>query len=226
MKRIALLAAAMVASSSASAFAVSYPQDGIIGVFGDAAGTNCCITLPPAGASTLHVIAITGGASSSGFTGAEFRIEVSPPAPGAFFGWQSNPAANVTLGTPIDNSSALNDNSGMNIAFPSCQKQLGMAGDHVSLGTITVFGLSGEHQLYIKQHNRPSNPNNRAPLLVLCDAPEFTAVALTLKDGDPALFGQEAYVFRTSIDSPSCSGTCGFVSVAEKTWSGMKGLYR
>lgn len=204
-----------------------YPNNGYIGVFGDPAGTNCCVTMPPNAATTLHVLAVTGGESSGGITGAEFRVEISPPAPGAFLIWTSSPNSNLTIGNPIDNSSSTPDNSGVNIAFPSCQKQAGAAGDHIALGTITAFGVTGEHELLVKMHNNPSNPNMRAPLVVLCDAPNYTSVALTLLDGDPKLGGLSPVSFRTPINSASCSGaSCGAVAVQERSWSTLKALYR
>lgn len=228
MKSTALLAACALLACGATALAtpVNYPQDGLIGVYGDAAGTNCCIDIPSGNAATLYVFATTSGATSPGISGAEFRIEVSPPAAGAFFIWASNPAANITLGNPIDNTDAAGDQTGANIAFPTCQKQAGLAGDRIALGTITAIGVTGEHTLFVKKHNHPSNPNFAAALLYLCDSPDFTAVPLTLKDGDPALYGEEPYVFSSSINSAGCAGTCGFVAVKNQTWAGLKDLYR
>jgi hypothetical protein len=232
MTRIVLVlvaVGALIAVSAAVALAVlpTYPSNGYIGVYGDPAATNCCITVPPATPTTLYVVAVTGGASAAGFTSAEFRIEVSPPAPSAFLVWSATTAANVVLGSPIDNSSAVNDNSGLDIAFRTCQKQAGVAGDQILLGTITVLNLTGEHQLLVKKHNHPSNPNIKAALFTLCDAPNYTAVPLTLLDGDPELYGQEPYVFRTALNSASCAGsTCGFVGVAPGSWSQVKELYR
>jgi hypothetical protein len=229
MTRIVLVAVgALLAVSAAVAYAVPpvYPVNGYIGVFGDQAGTSCCLTIPPSTPTTLYVIAVTGGASSAGFTGAEFRIEISPPAPSAFFVWSANSAANVVLGSPIDNSTTANDNSGLNIAFHACQKQSGLAGDHILLGTITVINLTGQHDLLIKKHNRPSNPNLKAPLFVLCDAPNYTAVPMTLLEGDPVLYGQEPFVFRTTLNSASCDGSCGFVAVEPNSWSHVKELFR
>lgn len=208
------------------AFAQNYPADGLIGVFGDAAGTNCCISTG-AGATTLHVIAITGGASSAGLTGAEFRLELSPPQPSAFLIWTASPAANVAIGNPVDNSSAPGGAEGLNIAYSTCQKQAGMAGDHVTLGTILAIGLTGTCEIRTMMHNRPSSPNFKCPLLVLCDAPVFTAAPMTLKEGDPYLLGQEPVAFHSFINNASCSGTsCGFVSVESSTWSSLKGLFR
>ena len=230
MLRLATAGALALATClSASAFAQNqnYPTNGYIGVFGDAAGTNCCVGIPPAAATTLHVIAVTGGETTAGITGAEFRIEISPPAPGAFLVWTSAPGANLTIGNPMDNSSAAIDNSGVNIAFPTCQKQMGMAGDHIAIGTIMVFGLTGEHTMLVKKHNRPSNPNMKAPLVVLCDSPTYTQVPLTLLEGDPKLVGLEPTSFRTPINSASCSGaSCGFVAVQQRTWTALKDLYR
>lgn len=228
-RNVLVAVGALLAVSAAVAFAAppQYPRNGYIGVFGDAAGTNCCITIPVGPPATLYVIAVTGGASASGFTGAEFRIEISPPAPSAFFVWSATASANVVLGSPIDNSSSASDNTGLNIAFQACQKQAGVAGDHVLLGTITVINLTGEHELLVKKHNRPSSPDRKAPLFVLCDAPNYTAVPMTLLEGDPALYGQEPYVFRTPLNSATCNGsTCGFVAVEPGSWTRVKELYR
>jgi hypothetical protein len=226
MKTLALLAAGvMLAGTTAFAAPPNYPQNGFIGVFGDAAGTNCCVTTG-AGSTTLYVIAVTGGNTSAGLTGAEFRIELNPPAPSAFVIWTPSPSSNVALGNPVDNSSAAGDVSGCNLAFSTCQKQAGMAGDHITLGTLVVFNLTGEHEMLVKKHNRPSNPNLTAPLVILCDAPNYTAVPLTLFDGDPWLQGGEAYSFRTPINAAACNGSCGFVGVEAKTWTTMKDLYR
>jgi len=208
------------------AFAQDYPADGLIGVFADAAGTHCCMTTG-AGATTLHVIAITNGVTSPGFTGAEFRIGLSPPQPGVFLVWTATPAANVAIGNPIDNSSDAGNVSGVNLAFSTCQKQVGMAGDHTTLGTILAFGLTGTCEMRTMQHDRPSNPNFKCPLLVLCDGPTFTTAPLTLKEGDPHLLGQEPIAFRSFVNNASCAGTsCGFVNVESGTWSSLKGLYR
>lgn len=215
------------AVAPARAESPQYPADGYIAVFGDAAGTDCCVDLPPGIATTLHVIAVTGGQSASGLTGAEFRIEVWPPDLGALLAFTPSPNANVTLGNPIDNSSAPGDGSGLNLAFPTCQKQAGAAGDHIELGTLLAYNVTGEHELRVKKHNHPSSPAMTAPLLVLCDAPVYTLVPLTLLDGDAALVGQEPMSFRTLVNSASCSGaSCGAVSVQDRSWSAMKDLYR
>jgi len=228
MNRLSLLTAgALLAGSSLTAFASppNYPKNGIIGVFGDAAGTNCCITTG-AGSQTLYVIAVTDGGTSQGITGAEFRIEMSPPAPGAVLIWTPSSSANISLGNPIDNSASLPDNSGCNVSFATCQKQAGLAGDHITLGTILVFNVTGEHAMLVKRHNRPTNPNLMSALATICDAPNFTAVPLTLLEGDPWLQGTEAIVFRTPINSATCAGTCGVVAVESQTWTTVKDMYR
>ena len=66
--------AACLATPALAQTNIAYPTDGYIGVFGDIAATNCCITLPPNAATTLHIIAVTGGQTSAGITGAEFRV--------------------------------------------------------------------------------------------------------------------------------------------------------
>jgi hypothetical protein len=200
------------------------PSNGYIGVFGDAAGTDCCISLTKSGNGKLHVYAVTGGASSEGLAGAEFKISVEPPAPGAFFHWNPAKGANMSVGDPIDNGDG---GEGMTITFAECQTQTGLAGDKVLLGTLHVYHLTGEHRLVVRRHNTPTNANFTCPSMLLCDAPAYTQVCLTMKEGDPALAGEEPAAFVSAVNASSCAGTsCGFVSTETKTWSTVKDLFR
>lgn len=225
MRRVSFIAAGLVLSLGASALAQTGPSDGYIGVFGDAAGTDCCIDLGATnGTGTLYVIAVTGGGSSEGISGAEFRIAIDPPDPTAFFIWTASAASNVSLGSPIDNGSS---SAGNNIAFPECQTVNGLAGDHIILGTITAVNVMNEHRLVVKRHNAPTNPDLPCPLFTLCDAPAFTAICMTLADGDPKLEGQEPEAFVSLVNSVSCAGaSCGFVATEETTWTAVKDLFR
>jgi hypothetical protein len=215
------LGLSLVASGAALA---EMPSNGYIGVFGDAAGTNCCITLTKSGNSKLFVYAVTGGASSEGLSGAEFKISVEPTAPDARFLWNPASGINVSVGDPVDNGDV---GAGATVSFAECQTQTGLAGDKVLLGTLHVFHLTGEHRLVIRQPDAPMNATFTCPSMLLCDSPSFTQVCLTLKQGDPALAGEEPAAFVSALNASSCEGTsCGFVATESSTWSTIKDLYR
>jgi hypothetical protein len=199
------------------------PSNGYIGVFGDAAGTDCCITLNNSGNGKLYVYAVTSGASADGIAGAEFKITVEPPAPAATFTWTPVKGANVVTGNPVDNGNG----GGAFIAFTGCQTVSGLSGDKILLGTIRAWSLDGEHRLVVRKHDTPANATFQCPSILMCDAPAFTQVCLTYKDGDPALGGEEPAAFVSAVNSADCAGTsCGFVATEDKTWSTVKGLFR
>ena len=215
-----ILAAILICCTSASA--QTGPSDGYIGVFSDATGSNCCIDAT-GGVTTLHVLFVTGGATSAGIAGAEFRIDVLPTSESTFFIWSAASESNLSLGQPINNGTP----QSLNIAFPECQSVTGFAGDHISLGTITVINAVAEHQLLVRPHLTPTNPNFACPLVNLCDGPLFSQVCLTLQAGDPELGGLEPIGFRSYLNSPTCAGaSCGSVSIEESSWSGVKSLFR
>ncbi|UCE01283.1 MAG: hypothetical protein JSW67_08225 [Candidatus Latescibacterota bacterium] len=197
------------------------PSNGYIGVFGDADGTNCCITLNKSGNGKLWVYAVSGGASADGIQGAEFKITVEPPAPAASFNWTPAKGTNVSVGNPIDNG----DGGGALVTFNDCQG--GLVGDKILLGTIQAFNLDGEHRLVVRKHDAPLNATFQCPSVLMCDGPTFTQVCLTYKDGDPALGGEEPIAFVSAVNSADCAGTsCGFVSTEDETWSTVKALFR
>ncbi len=199
------------------------PSNGYIGVFGDAQGTDCCITLNKSGNGRFHVFAVTGGSSSAGIQGAEFRISIDPPAPGALLIWQPSPDATVTGGNVIDNGNG----GGGFVFFNGCQGETGLAGDKVKLGEIQAFNLTGEHRMIVRRADTTTNGTFACPSVLLCDAPAYTQVCLTLENGDPALGGDDPMGFVSVVNSQDCSGaSCGFVSTASETWSTIKDLYR
>ena len=206
-----------------AAVADELPANGYIGVFGDAAGTNCCVSLNSAGNGKLHVVMVTGGASSEGISGAEFKISIEPPAPGASFNWKPSNTVSASTGNPVDNGNG----GGAFITMKTCQTETGLAGDKVTLGELQVNGLTGEHQIIVRRADAPVNAAFTCPSVLLCDAPAYTQVCLTLKEGDSALNGEQAAAFVTAINSPNCAGaSCGFVATEEKTWSTVKSLFQ
>jgi len=227
MKHMTLLATAALATCVASTAFAQYPTNGSIGVYADAAGTQCCITANPGPPATLHVIAKLENATAGGITGAEFRIRVNP-APGAtwFLIWNINPAAGQTsIGNPIDPTpDDLTDAQGINLAFPSCQPDPASLGA-ISLGTITAINSGGAPlTLEVRQKTPPANPNILAPLLVLCDAPVFTTVPITIQQNENN--GNEPIAFVAKVNGTCTPADCGVVAVEENTWSGVKGLFR
>jgi hypothetical protein len=217
LRSLLVLGIVLLTSSVASA-----QNNGYIGVFSDPSGSTCCIDAT-GGVTTLHVLFVTAGATSAGITGAEFRIDVTPPDASAFYIWSSSPAASVTLGDPVNN---VTPNS-LNMAFAECQSITGFAGDHIPLGTITVINVTQETELAVKAHLNPTNSNFACALVNLCDGPAFSQVCLTLQEGDEQLGGQEPVGFRSYLNSPTCEGaSCGIVAVESASWTGVKSLFR
>jgi hypothetical protein len=190
--------ACLTALLAAGSPAFGQTGDGFVGVFGDAAGTIQCAQAPPYVPTTLYVLAKTAGATSSGITGAEFRIEFSNPS-GYFLSYTAPNEAAVTVGDPLG--------AGFNISFAACQ--VPVAGI-VSLGTISVFniGTGSGTDIIVKRRSAPTNPNYPCALLVHCDAPVYsktcnTAPAdsiscLTEKAGQPPVVQADEY--RTYLD--------------------------
>ena len=222
MPRYSLLVFLGVCMAAGSALAVP-PSNGYIGVFGDAGGTNCCITMNAAGNGRFYIYMVTGGATAAGFTGVEFRAAVEPSAPGVTFVWNPVGGASVSTGDPIDNGSG----GGLYMSFPTCQTLTGLAGDRILLGNVHVLGMTTLHQVVVRMHSTPTNPSFACPSVQLCDAPAFTEVCLTLENGNPALGGDEPAAFTSAVNSPSCAGvSCGFVAVEPTTWTRVKYLFQ
>jgi hypothetical protein len=223
--RSLLIVTALAICLASVAFAQPYPTNGSIGVWADAAGTQCCITA--AAPTTVHVLARLENATAGGITGAEFRIRMSPaPGSGWFLIWSINPAAqNTSIGNPIDDTpDDLSDPKGMNLAFPTCQPDPPSLGV-VSLGTITMINAGGPPlTLEVRQKTPPANPNIPAPLLVLCDSPVFTTVPVTILQTENG--GNEPIAFVARVNGTCDPASCGVVAVEEQTWSGVKGLFR
>jgi hypothetical protein len=219
-----ILAGALVLALASTAFAQPYPNNGYVGVYADAAGTQCCITVPQFASTTVHVIAKLGGATSSGVTGVEFRLEFSAAA-GYFLTFNPGAGASVVLGNPIDDNPAANDQGkGLNIAWPSCVPD--PIGPQFSVGTITVFNVSGGPcEIKTKRHEAASSPEHRCPLFILCDAPVYTKADMTITEEQNG--GIEPIAFVSQMNVAGCAPTnCGPVAVEPATWSTVKDLYR
>jgi hypothetical protein len=159
LRAIALALAITLAAGAASAAS--------IGIFFDTAGTDCDYTVGMYQPINFYVMAVLGGASADGITGAEFRVLNWP---GSWFAnIAANPAANTVLG---------NLWNGTNIAFPACQPG---AGGLVLLYSVAGLATSvvGETYLTVAQHFSPSSPQFPCPLFTLCDVPVYTKVCVS-----------------------------------------------
>src|SRR5262249_4021540 len=117
-------------------------------------GSDCATQVPPFTPFSFYA-GVLANNDVLGITGAEFRIANVDPT------WFStvtpNPAANLSLGSPIG--------PGANIAFPVCQSVL--PGQFVLLYSIQSFAISTitPRDLQIVQHSTPSNPSFQCPLV-------------------------------------------------------------
>ena len=229
-KGIIALGATLLAATAASA--QPYASNGSIGIYADAAGSSCCIQAPAGVPALAYVLMTLGGQTASGFTGAEFRIEIGAPN-GYFFIWNGNGALfNTILGSPIDDTPAdPNDAKGVNMAAARCQPSdhAGAVGDKVLLGTIQIinFGAGLPSDLIVKRKSPPSNPTQaNCPLVTLCDAPAFSKACLSAQPSALPAAAGEAKHFIATLNKACGGGSCGFVGVEPKTWSSMKSLFR
>lgn len=218
-----ILAGALVLALASTAFAIPYPNNGYVGLYADAAGTQCCITAPAFVPTLAHVIGKLAGATADGITQAEFRLEFSA-ATGYILSWAANPTATVVLGDPVDIDPASHiPPKGLNIAWNVCQPD--PIGPQLSLGTINVINLGsgGACEVRTKQHEAASSPDHHCPLYILCDAPVYTKADMTITEEQNG--GIEPIAFVSMINSCPAPN-CGPVAVVPSTWSTVKDLYR
>jgi hypothetical protein len=187
-------------------------DQGVIGVFGDPQATECCLQVDQP--RTLYVVATLMNDSAVGIEEAEFRIEVSPPAPGAQFVWQPSMLVETADGDPVQNS-ASNDSAGTHLYLSGCQ-----TGPKVVLGTLEVSGLVGEHELRV----RPSWTHLRGSVdcthVVLCGSCELRC----LPSVSP--YRKDVPLHLSKLNSPDCDAApCGYVGVAQSKWTDIKRLY-
>jgi len=225
MKKLTLIATAALVAGLVSASSAQYPHNGYIGIYADAAGTQCCITAPMYTPTTAYVMSTLADSTANGVTGAEFRIEFSPGTAGYVVQWTADPGVDVAIGSPIDETPLdPADPRGCNLAFNTCRPTT--PGAQITWGTLGFVALSAtpaELTLRVKQKSPPNNQFHKCPLFVLCDAPVFTAVNMTLTQD--ALGGEEPVAFTAYVNRAGCTA-CGPVAVAPVTWSGVKELFR
>ena len=137
-----------------------------IGLFWDPNGGTCSTTQGQNTGGTMYVLAILGGPSGGGITGAELRVDNFPSS------WFAsvNPNSPTALGNIMG--------SGGNIAFNTCQTG---SGGVVLLYTVSYFApdVQTNRVVKVERHSTPTNPNFQCPLHVLCDAPIYTKICAT-----------------------------------------------
>lgn len=169
---------------------------------GAADGSTCGTTASQGVPFNIYLLGtLFGDAAATGITGAEFKLEGQDPTWIAIV--TSNPAANLSLGNPVQH--------GCNIAFPSCQVGTGFR-TAVLLYTVQFISLGpvAPAILQVTRHDTPSNPNFTCPLFTICDDPVFTKVCVPGGHeciNDPGVF---------------CCGD----PVVLATWSSVKALYQ
>ncbi len=189
-----LLAAGVLVATRASAY-----TDRTIGVYFDAAGTQCQGTIPAGTVGTVYVLArLDPGAA--GFAGFEFRFIGVPSS------WTVYPVPNpdvLGMGDPFA--------AGVVGAFRSCQLP-----DTGILRLYTVMVLAGADEadvtFDIERREPPSNPGFLCPVLVNCDTPIYTATCVE---------GTWCTVNASRVRP------CAYPSdVAPASWSAVKQFYR
>lgn len=173
---------------------------GTLGVFFDRSGTICSGPVPPE--TPLYVVAEIPG--TEGLAGAEFRVQNSNPGAFSFAaipepGW-------IKIGNVFGDGATMGSN-----CPPGVEPQR-----FVILKAIAFpQGDPRDVQLVVERHRTPSNENYRCPMLILCDAPLYTAVVAT--KGFPAM-----------LNPAGETGPCPTLPVAVQphTWSQVKNLYR
>ena len=179
-------------------------NDGSIAVYLDDAGTQCEGNIN-GGAVFGSIYMNLAGATATGITGVEFRVDNSSPSSYMVSG-SASPDANLVIGDPFF--------LGVNEAFPTCQ-----AGPRVKL--FSLFILEQSHNpdvtLTVRQRYEPTNYQYPCALAVLCDAPFYTTVCVGAPNSDH---------WRAVINpSAGVSGDCQPVAVQPTSWSTVKALY-
>jgi len=171
---ISVAAACVAANAGLGAPESVAPAAGTIGVYADSAGTQLCATVDQF--ATLYVIAHVDGASASGITGAEFRIEVEHPS-GWTFAYNAPPDADIRMGNPMGLDPQKPEGSGVRIAYSACKEPVQ---GKIDLGTIMVTRHGGTPtHLYVKRHGKPSNSKYTCALFTLCDSPVYSKMCVS-----------------------------------------------
>jgi hypothetical protein len=170
---------------------------------------ECCFDTPD---GTELLVLARDPQGTAGFLGTAFRIQVIPEAVGAVFTWTPAPGVTSTGESPVDNGS-MSSVRGVSVSREECAT---LSTTGVELGTITVQGLSGQHDLYIRKIF-PAPPEMYCFFVQGCDPCPNDMFCLG-RNYDPI-------VYHAIVNAVSC-GSCGQVSVTPVTWGGIKSIYR
>lgn len=229
MKRQLVVACAVALFAASPALAVN----GNIGIFADTGLAACQTNLPCGGVTILYVYGLLAGASNMGIRGAEYGIAQSNPGDYTF-GEASGAGINVTIG------SSTQIGGGIVLGYPACETGTTDMDSHpgsaVLLQRLVVQAADcpatpGENRLTVIARNPPTNQYFRCPLFVICDA-DFSLYCL----GQNVTFiecpfppaGNFSCLQSSSGEfllNPGSGSSCT-VAVQDKTWSGMKELYK
>jgi len=202
-KRLSVLFAASVLAAAPAAFVLG---DGSIGVYLDAAGTQC--QGPIAGVTIGSVWMNLAGATTGGITGAEFRIDNSD-ASSIDVTFQPDPSVTIAIGNAFL--------GGINVSFYPCQT--GTAG-RVKLGSLVIAPMSStpDVMLTVRPKFEPSNVNYPCAAITQCDGPVFTEVCVGAPFSD---------LWRAVMNpTGAIAGDCQPVGVSATSWSAVKNLYK
>lgn len=145
----------------------------------------------------MYVVLLTSGATSSGVTGAEFRVDASAAGSFLFQNEQASPDVVIQLGAALG--------EGTSMAFSDCQT----SGSIYFLSFQAVSGGSaGEAPVIIGAKRRDTRFT--CPIAVLCDRPTYTTVCV---EGGKALL------------NPTGQRPCGS-SREDSEWTRVKELFR
>jgi hypothetical protein len=193
--------------------------------FNDYLGPTCTTATCQNPVLRFYVCALLMGASESGITGAEYKLQFGSGGPDT--GWMIQetavPDATVMIGRALDLSGV---SSGVDLAWPTCQTG---DGHLVVLEVYDAYYLDCQsarrYDLQVVKHDHASNQYFQCPLLVLCDAPVYTKVCVgtvrVCQNPEPPFAnnamcstGQQAWINYCPI------------AVEPTSWSAVKSIYR
>ena len=189
---LGLLACALTLPGVASA------SDGLLGIYFDRDASRCTGSVGSGSTITMYVVLIGEGATSSGITQAEFRIEKTGAQ--SYYFLSETGFGNLQLGSAFE--------AGTNIAFAGCQS--GRTIPVMSFQVLNPGGAPSDAVLRVTQRTSPTNPNFQCSVAVQCDSPTFTSVCV---EGGKAVL------------NPASDRPCGS-SREEAEWTRVKGLYK
>ena len=230
MRRQLLAVFAILALAATPSLAVN----GNIGIYFDTDAALCQGTVPLGPPVRMYVYALLQGASLTGITGAEYKVQEglnnnADPA-GYLFQETFDPMATILGGGAFSNPDP--GLRGVNVAWSACQ--IG-DGTKVLLETVDVLnplGSTAEMMLKVVKSDTYTNQFFKCPLFVLCDEPVFTKVCVgygvvaCAQDAPPSPppLTSQCSTSGVAYINPIAGRDCR-VGVAPATWSSVKSLY-